>query len=426
MNPFSIYGKPVPANLFWGRQDIVRYIMDRITSGSSTSLIGERRIGKTSLLRYLTSPEAIQDRNFETTRPLFVYVDFIAFDQVSPSSFWTFLLQEMAGVSYDKPWANNIALLLQDLGHSASDYVAFGTLSEFFKRVRGWGYRPIFLLDEFEYATRGPNLNEKFFGQLRVMANNDLLVFITATRDYLNKVCHQELLGSPFWNIFAPKILNPFSEMEFNGWLDHRLGDQRSLFTIDVRDVIIKLSGRHPFFSEMAANHYYYLLEKTTSLTREDHDDVIRHFRDEAQPHFDYYWENSSDGEKIHLALLALADPQKRDVLKAYKHKDLDSLCRRSLVLGENDSYHIMSTVLAAQIKNEVYCHNEFNAETFEQFLDRHKSEQPKEQMKHFGEQAQKLFANMKPKYWAPFLEYFVYKQDTQVLLEKFLQLLKN
>ena len=55
VNPFS-YGNPIrdPAR-FHGRQAELRQIVNRLRSSAreSTSIVGERRIGKTSLLKYM-------------------------------------------------------------------------------------------------------------------------------------------------------------------------------------------------------------------------------------------------------------------------------------------------------------------------------------------------------------------------------------
>jgi uncharacterized protein len=58
MNPFT-FGNPIkdPAR-FYGREADIRQITNRLLSSAheSTSIIGERRIGKTSLLYHLSDP----------------------------------------------------------------------------------------------------------------------------------------------------------------------------------------------------------------------------------------------------------------------------------------------------------------------------------------------------------------------------------
>ena len=58
-NPFT-FGNPIrdPAR-FYGRVEDIRQIVNRLRSSAheSTSVVGERRIGKTSLLKHLDNPE---------------------------------------------------------------------------------------------------------------------------------------------------------------------------------------------------------------------------------------------------------------------------------------------------------------------------------------------------------------------------------
>ena len=52
LNPF-LYGKPVPATRFVGRQEAVRTVFSRLFNGESTAIVGEPHIGKSSLLYYV-------------------------------------------------------------------------------------------------------------------------------------------------------------------------------------------------------------------------------------------------------------------------------------------------------------------------------------------------------------------------------------
>jgi transcriptional regulator with XRE-family HTH domain len=74
MNPF-IYGDPVPPEKFYGRQQAILEVKNRIgaIASQSVNIVGLRRIGKTSLLRYIRSnpTEFIQPER----QPLIVSLD---------------------------------------------------------------------------------------------------------------------------------------------------------------------------------------------------------------------------------------------------------------------------------------------------------------------------------------------------------------
>jgi tRNA U34 5-carboxymethylaminomethyl modifying GTPase MnmE/TrmE len=57
INPF-FHGNPVSPNQFIDRDRELRYVTSRIINyGQSTAIVGEPRIGKTSLLHYLSALE---------------------------------------------------------------------------------------------------------------------------------------------------------------------------------------------------------------------------------------------------------------------------------------------------------------------------------------------------------------------------------
>ena len=76
LNPFYC-GNPVPTDLFKNRRRDIRRSVSRIANyGQSTAIVGEPRIGKTSLLKFLADPEnrtILYDAKGE--RLVFSYID---------------------------------------------------------------------------------------------------------------------------------------------------------------------------------------------------------------------------------------------------------------------------------------------------------------------------------------------------------------
>ena len=77
LNPFT-YGNPIsdPAR-FFGREREIEQVFSRLRNAEfeSSSLVGERRIGKTSLLNYLAHPDVRRQHGLEPDKYIFVYVD---------------------------------------------------------------------------------------------------------------------------------------------------------------------------------------------------------------------------------------------------------------------------------------------------------------------------------------------------------------
>ena len=76
LNPF-IYGKPVPTERHINRQLELGTLFSRLQNGETTAIVGEPRIGKTSLLQYLATP-AIQQKKLgqKAERLIPVEIDF--------------------------------------------------------------------------------------------------------------------------------------------------------------------------------------------------------------------------------------------------------------------------------------------------------------------------------------------------------------
>ena len=97
-NPFT-YGNPIShPTRFFGRQHEIEQVFSRLRNVEfeSSSLMGERRVGKTSLLNYLAHPDVYRSR-FQPNKYLFVYIDLQMVDSdTTPQRLWQRLLQQMA------------------------------------------------------------------------------------------------------------------------------------------------------------------------------------------------------------------------------------------------------------------------------------------------------------------------------------------
>src|SRR5215467_3687834 len=97
-NPFT-YGNPISnPRRFFGRSREIEQIFGRLRNEEfeSSSLVGDRRIGKTSLLNYLTDPSVRAAHNLGPEHYIFVYVDLEMVDEtMGPEQLWRRLLALM-------------------------------------------------------------------------------------------------------------------------------------------------------------------------------------------------------------------------------------------------------------------------------------------------------------------------------------------
>src|SRR2546425_534175 len=115
-NPFT-YGNPISdPKRFFGRRHEVQQVFSRLRNAEfeSSSLVGERRIGKTSLLKYLAHPLVPQSYGLDPDKYLFVYVDLQVVDeQTTPVRLWHWLLRRMASCCSDHQVKQLLEKLLQ-------------------------------------------------------------------------------------------------------------------------------------------------------------------------------------------------------------------------------------------------------------------------------------------------------------------------
>ena len=104
VNPFT-YGNPISdSTRFFGRQWAVEQLFSRLRNAEfeSSSIVGERRIGKTSLLNYLTDVAVRRSHGLDPDRYIFVYVDLQMVDKdMTPTRLWLRLLRQMAKYNQD-------------------------------------------------------------------------------------------------------------------------------------------------------------------------------------------------------------------------------------------------------------------------------------------------------------------------------------
>jgi hypothetical protein len=358
-NPFT-FGNPIknPAR-FHGRRAEIRQIVNRLLSSAheSTSIIGERRIGKTSLLNYLSDPATAAGLGLVPERFCLVYVDFQGLTDITPQRFWQRVLKKMARTICD----DGLRPAIEELGGRA-EFDLFD-LEDLFQASQDKGLTTVLMLDEFEYVTENPNFKSDFFGGLRALAIHHGVALVLATRRELVDLCHsEEIKGSPFFNIFANVVLRPFPRAEVDALLDGYATD--APFSAAEKDFVWRLGGGHPFFVQMAG---YYLTEgRAQGLTGEGLDKFsAANFDAQADPHYTYLWSHCSESEKVTLLVALSLGRQKASKktipnlenlarLRPRAPQDLAALAKRGLVEERQGVFTLFALPFERWVQKEV------------------------------------------------------------------------
>ena len=98
LNPFT-YGNPISdPSRFVGRQREVEQIFMRLRNPEfeSSSLVGERRSGKTSLLNFIAHPDTVRAYGLDSATYLFVYLDLEMITSTStPTRLYQYMLDSL-------------------------------------------------------------------------------------------------------------------------------------------------------------------------------------------------------------------------------------------------------------------------------------------------------------------------------------------
>lgn len=236
-NPFHWRGTVTEADAFVGREREINSIFTRLRSMGCLSVIGDRRIGKSSLL-YQSAQLA---RGALGAGCRAVYIDLLSARHHTLNGL-------LGGI-------------LEGLGEEAAlrEGAAAEKLAAFEARVRGArarGATPVVLLDEFEaLAGHGQEYGDSLLESWRSLGNEGQMTFVTSSAKPLDEVTHQSGLTSSFYNIFAQLKLEPFTAQEARDFGARALRRGRLEPGDDV--FILRVGEQHPLRLQVAAWHVY-------------------------------------------------------------------------------------------------------------------------------------------------------------------------
>jgi hypothetical protein len=183
-NPFT-YGNAISDTArFIGRQREIEQIQSRLLNAEfeSSSIVGERRIGKTSLLKYLARPEVTIAAGFAADAYIFVYSDLqMLGPNRKPTDFWRRVLRQTRQFVAD----SFLQQLINEI--SAEPVIDTFLLDDLFSEVDNQGLHIVLLLDEFERVTQNTSFDVDFFSGLRAMAIHHNLALLKGTALYLHE-----------------------------------------------------------------------------------------------------------------------------------------------------------------------------------------------------------------------------------------------
>jgi hypothetical protein len=306
-----------------------------LRNGQCVSIVGPRRIGKTSLLFHLCDSE-VQKKHNLGEEYLSIYIDCQGLGSLEKPQFYQWLWKEAKRT-------------LADWGETDIWVESITSFSEFCKAmitIEGKGYKPAFLFDEFEAIALNSDLDQDLFFNLRSLVPT--VTYIVASQDSLYNLIYVDMsiLSSPFFNIFAEShlgFLKPEEAKEMVVGLLKENG-QESLFTGEDIAFVFEIGGYHPFFLQLACFYLFEQKMKRKELASADYRIVRQQYVNDAIPHFDYVWKHLGAAER---KVVRLVCEGKGDQIDDEQRRRLERKC----ILHGNGPF---SSVFAEFVQRQV------------------------------------------------------------------------
>jgi serine/threonine-protein kinase len=314
---------------FLGRRALVSKIYARIGAGrpQSVSIVGDIKIGKTSLLSYLAHEKVKYSMLNNPEEYIFLYIPCRTDSQLTLRTF-TGLLYHMT-----RKYSEN-----SDQESLQLEYNYFKRLVE---NLHKQNKKIILFLDDFNLITLNPAFPLEFFSFLRSLANNYNLAYITTSYEDLQKLCvSKDIEESPFFNIFTNMSLRGLETDEIDS-LFQIASDDFEYNIEDHKNYLIDLVGTGPYPLQIAC----YLLQKHKKEHAEFTPDTKKQFEaliyENLHDYYEQLWKHMEETHQSILSSLAVEKPIPE--AKQYLIRDL---IKKNYIVSNNGRSQFSSTLL--------------------------------------------------------------------------------
>ncbi|MBN1936704.1 MAG: serine/threonine protein kinase [Anaerolineae bacterium] len=311
-NPFFSRQRITDLNLFCGRRREIEELYSAVITRQCRSIVGERKMGKSSLLTAIAQPAMMRRFGLDPDRYLVLYLDMEGMSSATRDDFW-FEVVDRLSVALPAGWLRQSAGQLLD-----DNAIRFMAVRRLLRRVRDENLNLALMLDEFEGLASNERFEPDFYGELRSLAGEMGVVYITASKRGLYELTyqHSSTLSSPFFNIFSEMPLGLMPDADARALLQQlsSLGDGSAFCEQEIAKALA-LAGPHPFFCQIAGHYFYELPNRGQGHSEAVYDQAVRRYDAEAEDHYRYLWAQLSDDEQQALLFPAQAAGSMRKAL---------------------------------------------------------------------------------------------------------------
>jgi hypothetical protein len=252
-NPFAHYSTIVMGEKFYGRKEEISQLTQRLLQpggGGSVSIIGEPKIGKTSLVH-----QSLLARKDELLVKRIVIIKLAVSRSGSRAEFYWKLVQSVHQAVQESGFlpfdlSANVATIRE---HVRGDWFDLKTrIEEFFFLIRGRDFRVLIFLDEFDYARHLFKDDGESFQLLRDLSYDSLysLLWICTSRRPIHEIEEKVEDSSTFAPLFQVISLKPFDEQDVAPYFD-RYTSIGILADSKLKEFIAETTGYHPYLMDL-------------------------------------------------------------------------------------------------------------------------------------------------------------------------------
>lgn len=330
-NPYIYRGPVRSAQMFFGRHHELREIVAFLNGNQSVSVIGPRKIGKTSLLFHLMRTETWPELGLDSNN-LLVYLDCEILGESKYEEILSIFTAEITSALDERNLPSEPAL------EAVMEQPTRLSFERAVRKLNQRDLRIVLILDEFERLSTNPNLDVNFFNSLRSAAGRYQLAFITASAQPLIQLTYsdksQAILSSPFFNIFATLFLGLLPQDEARQIIRQPSQEVGLPFPPEVEDFVQEMVDGYPLGIQIVCFHAFEMLKTGQGM---DLAELEKRSMQELSPHFEYYWHNLTLSEQDALRrIYELAGRASTDTTLRALLRDLIQKC---LLLSEGGAY---------------------------------------------------------------------------------------
>jgi hypothetical protein len=290
-DPYYDYKAVNTPDRLFGRKEILLAIFAACKQKQCFSLVGTRKIGKSSLLYLMQSPELQKDLGVyqDLKWHIFIYIEMRHYLEHTMDKFFNEIYEKILERANDD-------ITLHPSGEKGHE--RFIRILQDFHQA---GYSVVLIMDGFDKMKDQQQFGSAFFSFLRAPQNTEWISYITASLKPLYQISPSEA-ASPFFDTFKTGYIGALSEEDALQLISVPAERAGSPFSDDDIDYIRKLVGRHPFFIQVASDHLFKEKSKQQKAGLPiDYQRISQGIYEILAPHFDYIWNALSSGQQREL-----------------------------------------------------------------------------------------------------------------------------